>query len=151
TKSTVEVYYNHERIALHQRNPAKGHYNTNKYHLSSTHKNYTDWSPEHFKNKASPHRLYVAKCVEQILSDTDYPEIGYKRVMGLIQLNKSFGSKRLNTACEKALRADMASYRRIKNILENNMEKLSLFYKDLEQSTSHIPKHHNTRGASNYQ
>src|SRR5690625_4403883 len=150
TKSTVEVYYNHERIALHQRNPAKGHYNTNKDHLSSTHKNYTDWSPEYFKNKASPHGLYVAKCVEQILSDTDYPEIGYKRVMGLIQLHKSFGSKRLNTACEKALRADMASCRRIKNILENNMEK-SLFYQDLEQSTSHIPKHQNTRGASNYQ
>lgn len=151
TKSTVEVHYNHERIALHQRNPSKGRYNTNKDHLSSTHKHYTDWSPEHFKNKASAHGIYVAQCVEKILSDTEYPEIGYKRVMGLIQLHKSFSSQRLNTACEKALKADMASYKRIKNILENNLEKTSLFYQDLEQNTSHIPKHQNTRGASNYQ
>lgn len=151
TKNIVEVYYNHQRIALHQRNPSKGSYNTNKDHLSSSHQNYMDWSPEYFKNKATVHGKYVVACVEQILTGLDYPEIGYKRVMGLLQLHKAYGSDRLDKACERALAADMVSYARIKNILRNNVDQNSLFFKDLEEQQSHIPKHDNIRGASAYQ
>lgn len=150
TGSTVEVYYNHKRIAFHQRNPSKGSYNTNKDHLCNAHKAYMDWSPQFFKNKASTHGEYVVKCVDQILNKVDYPEIGYKRIMGLLQLHKSYGSKRLDKACERALAADMVSYNRIKNILKNNVDQSSLFYKDLEEESSHIPKHDNIRGASAY-
>lgn len=151
TKSNVEVYYNHQRIALHQRNPSKGSYNTNKKHLSSSHKAYMDWSPQYFKDKAAAHGEHVAGCVEQILAKVDYPETGYKRVMGLLQLHKSYGSDRLDKACQRALMADMASYSRIKNILKNNVDQSSLFHKDLEGEQSHIPKHGNIRGASAYQ
>lgn len=150
TKSVVEVYYNHLRIALHWRNPSKGVYITNKDHLSSTHKYYSDWSPEFFKNKATPHGNHVAACVEQIIAGVDYPEIGYKRAMGVIQLHKSYGSQRLDNACKRALQADAVSYKRIRNILKNNLDQNSLFFQDLEQETSHIPKHDNIRGASNY-
>ncbi|MDM1366907.1 IS21 family transposase, partial [Myroides marinus] len=45
TNTTVEVYYNHLRIALHKRSFAKGIYTTEKEHLSSTHQYYTNWSP----------------------------------------------------------------------------------------------------------
>lgn len=151
TKSMVEVYHNHQRIALHTRNPAKGSYNTNAEHLSSTHKFYTDWSPEYFKNMATPHGSYVLSCVEKILTASDYPEVGYKRAMGLIQLHKAYGSERLNNACKRALQADTSSYTRIKNILENNMDKASLFYQNLEDEKTHIPEHQNLRGASAYQ
>jgi len=150
TKSVAEVYYNHQRIALHPRNPSKGAYSTNKEHLSSTHKYYSDWSPEFFKNKAAPHGSHVASCVEQIIAGVDYPEIGYKRAMGIIQLHKSYGSQRLNNACKRALQADAVSYKRIQNILKNNLDQTSLFYQDLEQDKPHIPEHKNIRGASNY-
>ncbi|KAA1240355.1 IS21 family transposase [Aquimarina sp. RZ0] len=150
TTSTVEVYYNHQRIALHSRNPSKGSYITNKEHLNSTHKHYSDWSPEFFKNKAAQHGTHVASCVTQIIASVDYPEIGYKRAMGLIQLHKSYGSDRLDNACKRALQADAVGYRRIENILKNNLDQSSLFFQDEQQEKSHIPKHQNTRGASNY-
>src|SRR5690606_5839886 len=67
TKATVEVYYNHRRIAMHSRNPSKGVYTTNKEHLGSTHKHYSDWSPEFFMNRAAPHGSNVTACVEQII------------------------------------------------------------------------------------
>ncbi len=150
TTTTIEVYYNRQRIAVHKRNPVKGSYNTNKDHLSSTHKNYTDWSPEYFENKARHHGEYVAKCAEHIMANVSYPEIGYKRVMGLIQLHKNYGSNRLNNACKKALELDVVSYKRIGNILKNNIDKHSLFYQCLEEDTPHIPRHDNIRGASTY-
>jgi hypothetical protein len=150
TASVVEVYYYHERIALHQRNPAKGNYNTNRDHLSSTHKFYSDWSPEFFKKMAGKHGENVVACIEAILKTGDYPEICYKRAMGVIQLHKAYGSQRLDNACKRALEADAATYRHIKNILKNNQDKSSLFYKDLEADEPHIPKHKNIRGASYY-
>ena len=150
TKSAVEVYYNHQRIALHARNSSRGTYTTNKEHLSSTHKHYSDWSPEFFKNKAIPHGSNVAACVVQIIASVDYPEIGYKRAMGVIQLHRSYGSKRLDNACKRALQADAVSYKRIQNILKNNLDQSSLFFQDLEEDKSHIPEHQNIRGASNY-
>lgn len=151
TKSTVEVHYKRQRISLHPRNPSKGSYNTNKDHLSSTHKQYSDWSPGFFRNKATPHGSHVTACVEQIIADVDYPEIGYKRAMGLIQLHRAYGSRRLDNACKRALQADAVSYKRIQNILKNNLDESSLFFQDLEDDKSHIPKHRNIRGASNYQ
>lgn len=150
TKSAVEVYYNHGRIGLHERNASKGTYITNKEHLSSTHKHYSDWSPAFFKNKAIPHGSNVAACVEQIIAGVDYPEIGYKRAMGLIQLHRSYGSQRLDNACKRALQADAVSYKRIQNILKNNLDQSSLFFQDLEEDKSHIPEHQNIRGAANY-
>ncbi|MBU2951212.1 IS21 family transposase [Tamlana agarivorans] len=151
TNSTVEVYYNHQRIALHARNTSKGSYNTNKEYLSSTHKYYSDWSLEFFKKKAAIHGEHVVRCVEKIIDKVDYPEIGYKRAMGVIQLHKAYGSKRLDNACKRAFQADATSYLRIKNILKNNLDESSLFYQNLEEDQSHIPEHDNIRGASAYQ
>lgn len=150
TKSEVEVYYNRQRIALHPRNGSKGSYNTNKDHLASAHKQYSEWSPAFFSNKASRHGKHVAACVEQIIAGVDYPEIGYKRAMGVIQLHRAYGSQRLDNACKRALRADAVGYKRIQNILKNNLDESSLFFQDLEEDKTHIPEHGNIRGASNY-
>jgi len=150
TKNMVEVHYNRQRIALHPRNGSKGSYNTKKDHLSSTHKYYSDWSPEFFRNKAAAHGGHVAACVEQIIAGLDYPETGYKRAMGVIQLHKAYGSRRLDNACKRALQADAVSYKRIQNILKNNLDESSLFFQDLEDDKPHIPEHRNIRGASNY-
>lgn len=150
TKSVVEVYHYHQRIALHQRSLARGTYITNKDHLSSTHKYCSDWSPDFFKKKAALHGQYVLNCIETILTAHEYPEIGYKRAMGVIQLHQSYSSERLNNACKRALEGGAASYMHIKNILKNNLDKASLFNQELEGTKSHIPAHQNIRGASAY-
>ncbi len=150
TRDMVGVYFYQERIALHQRNGAKGSYITNTAHLNSTHKFYSEGNPQFFKKKAALHGIYVLNCIEKILTSHEYPEIGYKRAMGVLQLHKAYGSERLNNACKRALEGEASSYHHIKNILKNNMDKASLFYQDLEQTINHIPVHPNIRGASAY-
>jgi len=151
TQSTVEVYYNHERIALHKRSPAMGIYITNKDHLSSTHKAYIQWSLEYFKKKAAPHRNDVLACIEGLFSRYNYPEAAYKSAMGIIQLHRSYGSQRLNNACKRAVLGETFSYKRVKNILENNLDKDELNTEEMSKTSSHIPQHANLRGASAYQ
>ena len=150
TDKQVEVYYKHQRIALHTRNKSRGSYNTIKNHLSSTNRFYSDWSPDYFKKLAAPHGTYVVFYIEQIIHQANYPETAYKRAMGIIQLHRQYGSERLNNACKRALLADNLSYNRVKNILENNLDKEEFNEVDFEQTTSHIPPHENIRGAENY-
>jgi len=149
TQSMVEVYYNHERIALHPRSPARGNYITNKEHLSSTHQAYTSWSPEYFITLARKHGEHVASLVKGIFSNGDYPEINYKRAMGIIQLQKSYGAVRLDKACKRAVEAEIYSYQRLKNILKNKQDQVEP-EPEQHNTQSHIPRHANTRGASHY-
>lgn len=149
TKSTVEVYYNHERISIHRRNLSMGIYNTNKDHLSSTHKAYTDWSPSYFKKMAAKHGNDVVTIIDKVVTDCDYPETAYKRAMGIIQLYRTYGSERLNDACRRALHVGTASYRHISNMLKNNMDK-EILCEEEQLTIPHIPKHENIRGSSNY-
>lgn len=151
TKSMIEIYHYHERIALHRRNPSKGVYITNKSHLSSTHKDYTDWSPDFFKKMAARHGSDVVACIEGLFIECDYPETAYKRAMGIIQLHRFYGSVRLNNACSRAVYAKAISYQRIKNILKNNLDKVPLDDWKKDNQQSHIPPHDNIRGAKSYQ
>jgi transposase len=150
TKSIVEIYFNHERIAIHHRSPGKGVYITNKDHLSSTHQAYVNWNPTYFKNLARKHGEYVFQYVSGMLSQSDYPEVNYKRSMGVIQLHKAHGSERLNNACKRALVSESFSYNMIKNILEKNLDKLELEQDLFSTEKSQIPEHENIRGASFY-
>jgi hypothetical protein len=74
--------------------------------------------------------------VEALILKGDYPEVGYRRAMGVIQLHKQYGSERLNNA--------------VKNILKNNLDKEHQYSLDLEENKPHIPKHENIRGATAY-
>lgn len=149
TRSMVEVYYNNERIAIHPRNAGRGNYVTIKEHLSSTHRNYTDWSPEYFATLAGKHGPHVETLVKHILTNGDYPEINYKRAMGVIQLHKSYGTERLEKACKRAVDADIFSYQRLKNILKNGLDHMEP-EPEGQSTQSHIPRHANTRGAQHY-
>lgn len=151
TQSTVEVFYNHERIALHKRDATKGIYITNKDHLSSQHRAYSEWSPDFFIKKAAKHGTNVQSCIENVVHTGNYPETQYKRAMGIIQLHREYGSKRLDNACRIAMDAGTNSYNRIKNILKNNLDQNLFSIEENSLKEPHIPLHNNLRGASSYQ
>ena len=94
TKTIVEVYYNSTRIAMHNRIIGKGIYVTIEEHLCSTHKAYKDWSPEYFRSLAKKHGESVESFIVGIINQSKYPEIAYKRAMGIIQLHRTYGSTR---------------------------------------------------------
>lgn len=150
TEHLVEVYYNHQRIASHHRNPVKGAYITNKDHLCSTHKAYSEWSPEYFQKAATRHGEAVVDFIKGLFANADYPEINYKRAQGVLSMGKSYGSDRLNKACKRACDLGEYRYTLIKNILRNKQEEWELDVEQLENQASHIPVHENIRGANYY-
>jgi len=151
TQEWIEVYHNHQRIASHHRNPVKGAYITNKNHLSSTHKAYSQWSPSFFQKKSSKHGEAVVKFMKGLFTNADYPEINYKRANGILQLGNDHGSDRLNKACKRACDLGEYKYGLVKNILLNKQEELELDFDQMDNQTPHIPAHSNIRGANYYQ
>lgn len=149
TQKIVEVYYGHERIAIHQRSDLKGRYNTIKDHLSSTHQQYKDWSPEHFKQRAGNYGQDVEACVNTLFLDREYPETAYKSALGLFKLGQLYGNERLNNACKRAIMGDAVSYYHIQNILKNSLDKC--VEDPLSNNQTHIPVHENIRGKESYQ
>lgn len=146
TSTTVEVFYNRERIALHPRDYRPGKYSTNTDHLSSTHKAYGEWSLDFFQEKAKKAGEHVLEYITALILERSYPEIGYKQASGILQLTRQYSSDRVNQACKRAKGHGRSSYHTIANILNNGLEK-----EEYEKPAIKIPNHGNIRGASTYQ
>jgi hypothetical protein len=146
TYSTVEIYFERERITLHKRSKSQGKYTTITDHLSSSHKAYSEWSLDFFCAKAQKMGKYTEQFIREMIQQKDYPEVAYKQALGIILLQNKYPVDRVEKACEKALSIGRYGYHLIENILKNGM--------DQDQSeqliTPHIPPHSNIRGGNNY-
>ncbi len=145
-RETLEIYCQGERIALHKRVFRPGQYVTIKEHLSSTHRFYSDWSPEYFNKLAGSIGPKTSRYITLLIQQQDYPETGYKQALGILSLKKAFDKHRIETACTMAMTHERYSYRTVKRILENNMDKML----EAQPQQLFVPVHMNIRGPESY-
>jgi len=146
SQTSVEIYYDNQRIAFHSRELTKGKYTTNPDHRPPHHQFYADWSPQRFKSWAKNLGESVLKVIEKVLDNCKYPEQGFKICLGILNLSNSYGKVRLNKACEKMLYFEHCSYKKVRNILDKGLdliEEQTLFDRQL-------PIHENIRGINYY-
>ena len=146
TQDSVEVYHQHQRIAVHQRLLGAHHYSTIKEHLPSTHQWVSEWNPESFIRWAGRIGPQTQQAVETILSGRAHPEQAYKSCQGVLHLEKKVGKERLERACERALCFQSVSYKVIRSIIERGLDTLP----DQPPSLL-ITAHENIRGSTAYQ
>jgi len=90
---------------------------------------------------------YTGILVERILQNSKHPEQGYRSYLGLLSLGKRYPKKRIKEASLRALTINSPSYRSVKSILQNGLDKTDATTKD-ERAT---PSHDNIRSAGYYQ
>lgn len=142
----VEIYYNYERIAVHQRGFKANGYTTIAEHMPSNHNFYASWSSEKFIKWAGKIGTHVQEIVREILKSKPHPEQGFKSCLGILSMEKKVGKERLDKACERALEYHTFSYMTIKNILEKGLDRLD----EKENVQLKIPIHENIRGGKYY-
>ena len=64
--------------------------------------------------------------VEAILAERPHPEQGYRSCLGIIRLQKRYGTERLEQACARAHAARARSYKHVDSILRNGLDRLPL-------------------------
>lgn len=147
TNNVVEIFYNHERLCTHKRDRHPGKYSTQKDHLSSNHKAYSEWSLSFFQRKAQHIGPQTVSYITKLILQYSYPEIGYKQAMGIVQLTRLYEKPRVEKACQRAMGVQHCSYRIIDNMLRSGADQLDLSF----DTKNHIPDHENIRGSSHYQ
>ena len=146
----VEIFLNYRRIALHRRNTVRNGYSTVKEHMPESHCHYLlqrGWTPEDFTEHARKIGPNTNEAILELLYAKAFPEQAYDGCIGLLRLKNGYGSKRLEAACSMALRGPKVSYRIIKNILENNRDKIQPLQ---QEHAPMLPLHENIRGRQAY-
>lgn len=142
---TVEAFHRGRRVASHVRLSGKGRYSTDPAHRPRAHQQYLDWSPSRLIRWAESIGPHAARLVETILRERPHPEQGYRRCLGILGLTKYYGRERIEAAAERALLARAHSYRSLKSILENGLDRTPL---RPAPAAGPVVVHVNVRGAT---
>jgi transposase len=144
---TVECFHKGKRVASHKRSFKKGHHTTTPEHMPRGHREYLKWTPERLLNWAAKTGPACEGLAKAIMNSRAHPQQGFRSVLGIMSLKKTYGDERLEAACQKALDIKAKSYSSLKSILKNNLDK-----KTAKQSSQPLLPidHHNIRGKNYY-
>jgi transposase len=144
--SSVEVYHNQMRIALHPRKRQPYGYTTLEEHMPAHHRFVKEWSSEKFITWAASVGKECEQYIGKILDKKQHPEQSYKSCLGVLQLEKKVGKERLNNACKRALDYQAYNYKMILRILEKGWDSVE----DTPEEAPEVPPHQNIRGSNYY-
>ena len=142
TDYTIEIFYNHNRIASHRRLRGRtGQYSTITEHMPEDHQKYLEWNGDRFRKWAERIGINTYTVVNAILTSKGVEQQTYRSCMGLLKLAEKHSDATLEAACEKALTYTASpSYKSIKNILVTQSDKL------MSETKADIETTHKTRG-----
>jgi len=124
TETTVEVFHRDNRVATHLRIPPDGRrHSTLPEHMPSSHRRFADWTLERIKRQAGEVGPSTSALVEIILRERPHPEQGFRSCIGIIRLAERYGRQRLEAACERALDIRARSFKSVKSILQNHLDR----------------------------
>lgn len=146
TATTVEVLCRRQRIASHLRSAETRGKTTKPEHMPVAHRKHAEWTPPRIRQWASEIGPETSALVEVILSERPHPEQGYRSCLGLLRLQKRYSDERLERACQRARLAGARSYKNVKSILENGLDRLEL----ASPPDSEPVDHPNVRGSAYY-
>jgi transposase len=146
TASTVEIFFRGKRITSHLRDHRPGRHTTQTEHMPKNHREYLEWSPSRILGWAASLGEATGQIAGKILTSREHPEQGYRSCLGILRLGKLYGRDRLEAASKRALAIGAASYKSIRSILENGLDREAV----PEIQPTQTLQHPNLRGQGYY-
>lgn len=147
TAHSVEVFQKGHRVACHVRSFLLHRHSTLKEHMPPEHQNYLEWTPSRIVAWAQKTGPATALLVQRIIDSRTHPEQAYRSCLGILRLEKHYSAKRLENAAKRALKFSALSFKALRNILENGLDRLE---EKSDDSTPALPDHPNIRGSTYY-
>jgi transposase len=145
TGSTVEIFLDGTRLALHKRSYEKGKATTLEEHMPEAHHMTINVNREYLISKAEKIGPFTAECAGVMMDSMPRPEMAFRSCQGVIRMASKYGRERLERACHRALQLRDCRYRSISSMLKNNLEEL-----DLPVNQVKVSNHYNLRGRNYY-
>ena len=124
TEKTVEIYHNHDLIAMHIRSRRAGNYATCVEHYPPEATSYLMRDPQYCLKKAEKIGEACHELVMELFADKVLDKL--RAAQGVLRLKSKYGAKRLEEACKRALAYKSPTYKTVKQILQNGQENLPL-------------------------
>lgn len=147
TPAILEIFHNGQRIASHVRVTHKYAASTQPEHMPEAHKRHAEWSPARILAWVEQSSSAMKEVAEVILRSRPHPEQGVRACLGLLRLSETYGTQRVEAACKKALALCAPTYKSVKAILQNGMDRLP---DKPPEAPSLSVEHDNIRGAQYY-
>jgi transposase len=144
---TVEIFCHGRRVASHLRSRRTGGFTTDAAHMPESHRRHLEWTPSRLIRWAEETGPATAQLVEGILASRPHPEQGFRSCLGIFRLGRTYGSDRLEAACQRALALQAFSYRSVQSILKTGLDRQPLLIPVPEPERR---EHANVRGAEYY-
>jgi hypothetical protein len=106
TLTHVEIFYQQERIAIHQKRPdnQRGNYSTDKSHLPKKLQAMEEMGVNRQINEAKKIGQHTCVVISNLLTDVSHPLMFLRRTMGILRLKGKYGADKLERSCEILLR-----------------------------------------------
>ena len=145
TATAVEAWRDRVRITSHARSYGpKGTAVTKAEHRPQAHREWGEWPPERLVGWAKTKGPKTAEVVAGLLERGGHPESGRRACLGLMRLSERYGEERLEAACVRALAIQSPTYKTVKSILKNGLDKV----KRAEEVETKTVVHENIRGGA---
>jgi transposase len=149
TESTLELFFKGRRVTSHvRRHTEKDKYATQDEHMPKAHQAQAEWTPVRLVSWAKKTGPATAKLVEELMGRRVHPQQAFKACLGILHLSRHYEDSRIEAACARALRMRACSWKSVKAILKNNLDRQPA---DAEPTQAALPLHGNVRGPTYYQ
>lgn len=147
SEQLVEIFHQHQRIACHERSRLRYRHTTVADHMPPEHLAYKQQSKERFLAWAERIGRHTQAQVQAIFDSKAHPEQAFRSLKGLQRLAQRYPPARLESACQRANAFGLVGLRRIRTILETQLDHAPLPEPIPPVSITHHP---NVRGSQYY-
>ncbi len=146
TEKLVEIYHDNKKVAVHSKSNFKFRHSTIPAHMPPNHLAYKSRTAENFVSWATSVGPETLNQVKTLLALPDYKEISFRSILGLQRLEKKFGSKRLEKACQVANQNRSCGQKLVRSLIEQQVDNQL----EPQSDISFVAQHANLRGPDYY-
>lgn len=147
SQTSIEIFYESKRIAIHPRSYIKGQKTTLKEHMPDNHRQFIHVSEESLLWAESV-GLNAFTIVQKLIDHAQNQSIMYRQIQRAKSLAKQYGNERFESACFTILKVGGHKLDAIASVLENNLDKMN--DKSANQHYDATFDHQNIRGSRYY-
>src|SRR5258706_15249336 len=103
TEAPIEVFHRGTRIASHARSGVKHRHTPIPEHMPSAHRRYAFWTPARLLAAAEKIGPSTVALCEAIMRTKPHPEQGFRSCLGILRMEKTYGARRIEVACQRAV------------------------------------------------
>lgn len=147
SEQLVEIVHQHQRVACHARSRLRYRHTTLPEHMPPEHLAYKQQSKERFLAWAEHIGPHTQAQVQAIFDSKAHEEQAFRSLKGLQRLAQRYPSTRLEAACRRANAFGLVGLRRLRTILETQLDQ-----SPLPEASPSLPvtQHPNVRGSQYY-